>query len=365
MNVINSDFHVLRKELNPLIEKNEKNRKLYRFFKLLSLFVFQLFYLIVTTLPIIHIVINRAKSTDPSVLKLLSISSNPLYISIGIGVCAFIFSFLNTPAKVFKKLYKANERKIVSSILKKTAPELKYSTKVGIKKEHVNGSQLFSIGKEVFFKTHGTLSGKINESNLIIGSIITNKSPSKLKTIFLFLPLGTPLYFLSRLIKPWFSSKTIEQSFSDFLGMFAVIDFNKKLNGTTVVLPDQFEKRIGYLAKTIQSLNFKRDELVNLEDPEFEEGFVVYSTDQIEARYILTPSLMQRIVALKKKNDKPIMLSFAGNQLYMAVWQPYGFLSLPENKNLVTSDALETFYRDIITTIGVVEDLNLTNRIWG
>ena len=46
-------------------------------------------------------------------------------------------------------------------------------------------------------------------------------------------------------------------------------------------------------------------ELVKLEDPEFEKSFVVYSGNQTEARYILSTSLMRRILDYKvncKKN---------------------------------------------------------------
>ena len=38
---------------------------------------------------------------------------------------------------------------------------------------------------------------------------------------------------------------------------------------------------------------FSKRQLIKLEDPEFEKLFAVYGDDQIEARYILTPALMQ------------------------------------------------------------------------
>ncbi|RIV31489.1 DUF3137 domain-containing protein [Flagellimonas lutimaris] len=121
---------------------------------------------------------------------------------------------------------------------------------------------------------------------------------------------------------------------------------------------------MGYLAKTIQSINISSNQLVNLEDTEFENEFVVYSSDQIEARYVMSTSLMQRITRLKKKIGKAIMLSFKNNKLYFAVYHPYGFLRLNESKNLITSNALELLYEDIVKAIGIVEDLNLNTKIW-
>ena len=44
-----------------------------------------------------------------------------------------------------------------------------------------------------------------------------------------------------------------------------------------------------------------RGELIKMEDVAFERGVVVYGDDQIEARYILSTSLMERILAYKKK----------------------------------------------------------------
>lgn len=44
--------------------------------------------------------------------------------------------------------------------------------------------------------------------------------------------------------------------------------------------------------------NYKR---VNFEDPEFEKSFDVYGVDETEARYLITPAFMDRMVQLSKK----------------------------------------------------------------
>ena len=41
-----------------------------------------------------------------------------------------------------------------------------------------------------------------------------------------------------------------------------------------------------------------RQKLIKMDNPEFEKEFVVYSDNPIKARYILTHSLMQRILKL-------------------------------------------------------------------
>lgn len=59
-------------------------------------------------------------------------------------------------------------------------------------------------------------------------------------------------------------------------------------------------------------MNIQRDKL---EDPEFEKHFAVYSSDQVQAGYILSTSLMSRIVDFKEKSSRRIHLSFIGSIL--------------------------------------------------
>jgi hypothetical protein len=50
-------------------------------------------------------------------------------------------------------------------------------------------------------------------------------------------------------------------------------------------------------------------EKVKLESIDFENRFIVYSNDQVEARYILTPSFMERLVKLEKMMGDEISFS--------------------------------------------------------
>ena len=89
-----------------------------------------------------------------------------------------------------------------------------------------------------------------------------------------------------------------------FNGLFFVADFNKSFKGTTIVLPDTAQKLFGDLGQALQGLNVQNGQLIKLEDPEFEKLFVVYGQDQVEARYILSTSLMHRIVEFQAHTRK-------------------------------------------------------------
>jgi len=149
-----------------------------------------------------------------------------------------------------------------------------------------------------------------------------------------------------------------------FKGLFFIADFNKAFYGITVVLPDTAEKLFGGAGTFFQSLEKSRGELIKLEDPEFEKLFVVYGSDQIESRYILSTSLMERIVNFRKKTGRQIYLSFVGSQVFVAVsyrkalFEPKVFSTITEFK------CAEEYFDDLHLAIGIVDDLNLNTRIW-
>ncbi len=151
-----------------------------------------------------------------------------------------------------------------------------------------------------------------------------------------------------------------------FKGIFFVSNFNKKFKGITLVLPDTAQKMFGNLMGNIfQSWNKLRGELIKMDDPEFEKQFVVYGSDQIEARYILSTSLMKRILDYKNRTKKSVFLSFIDNKLFFAIsyyknlFEPKLFMTLL-NFNLI-----KEYYEDLELTIRIVEELNLNTRIWG
>jgi hypothetical protein len=113
-----------------------------------------------------------------------------------------------------------------------------------------------------------------------------------------------------------------------FRGMFCWMYFKKKLNGHTVILPKSQLVELDRLS----SFNFREEQQILLEDPRFTQNFTVYSTDQVEARYVLSAALMERIVTLKEKFDRPVFLSFQDKQLYLAVKNENGLFSFPSRK---------------------------------
>ncbi len=149
-----------------------------------------------------------------------------------------------------------------------------------------------------------------------------------------------------------------------FKGLFFVADFNKEFKGTTIVLPDIAEKMFGGLGAMFQSWNKGRGQLVKLEDPEFEKMFVVYGEDQIEARYILSTSLMRRITDFKKKTKRQIHLSFIGSHIFIAISYRRDLFEPRIFRTLLSFVPIQQYFDDLQLAVGIVENLNLNTRIW-
>jgi hypothetical protein len=147
-----------------------------------------------------------------------------------------------------------------------------------------------------------------------------------------------------------------------FRGVFLVADFNKHFHGETVVRPDFAERLLGRFGQALQGLG--NSTLVKLEDPEFERAFVVHSSDQVEARYILSPALMQRILAFSAKVKTRPALSFCQSRLFLALSESRNLFEPPLFGSLLALGLFTTYLRDLELAVGVVEDLNLNTRIW-
>lgn len=150
-----------------------------------------------------------------------------------------------------------------------------------------------------------------------------------------------------------------------FKGMLFVSDFHKNFHGETMIDVDNMERYLGKLGRRFQKWNPSRSgELIKLENPEFEKKFAVYSTDEQECRYILTPSMMERLLEMTKRMNFRVAISFRNNQVYIAVFNNMDLFE----PSVFGSLLKEEDYKIIITMLklmtGIIEDLNLNTRIW-
>ncbi len=159
-------------------------------------------------------------------------------------------------------------------------------------------------------------------------------------------------------------SKSGTQWHTIFQGLFFVADFHKNFKANIVVLPDFAQKHFGQIGTFLQDINFTRGDLVKMDNPAFEKEFVVYGEDQIEARYLLTQAMMERILEFKKKSDKPLYISFKNSKIFVAIEYNRDLFEPNPFKSLNDFGMIKEYYEDLALVIGIVEDFKLNTRIW-
>ena len=149
------------------------------------------------------------------------------------------------------------------------------------------------------------------------------------------------------------TTRTEEHWRDIFKGLLFKADFNKHFYGCTVVRSG----KAGLLS------GFSRT-LVKLEDPRFNSCFTVYSNDQVEARYLLTPKMMEQFVGLQESIGG-FEASFCGSTINIAAGGfPYDAFEPDVKLSCTNQEQLSRILGWIFTVANIVEDLDLNTRIW-
>lgn len=146
-----------------------------------------------------------------------------------------------------------------------------------------------------------------------------------------------------------------------FKGLFFISDFNKNFAGRTYAWSEK-KPQLNFLTKFFSSFALNLEE-VKLESIEFEKKFNVYSSDQVEARYILSPSFMERMVKLQTMMGSGISFSFIDTNIYVAVpireklFEPT--IYSPNNY-----ERLGDYYNTVQIVFDIIDELKLNDRLW-
>jgi len=146
-----------------------------------------------------------------------------------------------------------------------------------------------------------------------------------------------------------------------FKGLFFIADFNKHFVSRTYVWSEH-NPQLNFFNKVFSSFadGLKK---VFLESPEFERRFIVYSDDQVDARYILTPSMMERMVLLQDRMRADIVFSFVDTKVYAAI--PFEEdLFEPSLFSANSFQSVADYYQTIRDVLSMIDTLNLNLRIW-
>lgn len=138
-----------------------------------------------------------------------------------------------------------------------------------------------------------------------------------------------------------------------FHGLVIRIGIGKVLDAHTVVLPRNatltFFRRL-----------FTHFETVRLVSPKFEERFDVLSTSQVEARYILDPAFMERLLAAGDLiGTKWIEVSFLGQEIAFAIQRNRPLFEIGALWSRLTAAHLQAVADELDMVIRLIDTLKL------
>lgn len=139
-----------------------------------------------------------------------------------------------------------------------------------------------------------------------------------------------------------------------FRGVIIKLQMNKQFKGLTTV-------------RSVNDLqdNVKHLEKIKLEDVDFNSQYNVYANDQIEARYLLTPSFMERLKNIKNAfNADWTNCSFYKNDIYLALatqTDKFEFCNLADK--IDTLNNFEIFFNEIISILALIDHFKLDKKL--
>jgi hypothetical protein len=148
-----------------------------------------------------------------------------------------------------------------------------------------------------------------------------------------------------------------------FRGLIVRLDFNKNFAGHTVVIPDSEGKILGGLFGESESRS--RKEIVRLESADFENIFTVYSTNDQEARYLLTPKLMELVLQIRNVLGSEVRISFQENSVFLTIPQSKDRFEVALFGRPITPETAAGDLVEVVTLAEkLVDVLDLETRIW-
>ena len=140
-----------------------------------------------------------------------------------------------------------------------------------------------------------------------------------------------------------------------FKGVMIKLDMNKSFTGNTVIRPDT-------LKHASPAANLKH---TTLEDVVFEKKFDVFTDDEVEARYLITPSFMERLNNMKT--------AFSADRVSCAFYDKYLLVGLHTSKDLFSIFSLKepvndgkqffTMFEEILSIIKLIDHFKLNQKI--
>ncbi len=231
---------------------------------------------------------------------------------------------------------------VIPALLKEIDSGLQFDPKRYIREDDFRGSKLFS-----------RFANSYRGQDLVYGSY-----------------KGIPLRFSELKVKEEHHGGRNSYCRIIFIGVFMIADFNKDFKYRHWVLPDTAEASFGQVVGNfLQKHSLPgRGRMTRMEDPAFEKRFVVYTEDEAEARYILTPKLMHTMLMLSYRFNTGvtrIAFAFMDSNVCIAIPTDRGrnLFEMPSFGALDRETVRKT-NAELKLILGVFDAMELDLRLW-
>ncbi len=141
---------------------------------------------------------------------------------------------------------------------------------------------------------------------------------------------------------------------NDFTGLLVLLEIPKNFSGHTLICGNN-----PLCKQNPNNIGMK----INLESIDFNDKFHVFSTDQVEARYIITPSFMERFINLTKIFGPYICSYFYENNKVLITIQSLevlDFFSIGNiKKTMADKEQFIRFFNEFYAILSIIDELKL------
>lgn len=276
-----------------------------------------------------------------------------VHIKLLVGFCVFLvfyYVMMFSQTAVQRK-----EQRAMGRMLSALFPEAVYDARYKVNNRDVEQSRLFgtpSVGEpQIDIRSFGAFHLRKGQEKIVVADVGISSASAQDYSVWGMAKLFYNVYF-----SPLFGGR-MESSVYPFRGMFGMCAFPFEVRQTVILLPDHLEQRWGYVAELVQGRRKKHGAyFLHLEDVDFENQFMVYADDELEARKLLTPATMRRLTALRQTFGADLMLSFVGRRLFFASPMPDGFLC-PGRASLSDAKMVERIYNEVTFCTSLAQNI--------
>ena len=199
------------------------------------------------------------------------------------------------------------------------------------------------ITPEIYKRGHFTTTGDDYTGQDLLTITIPNKDGEKTKTKLNVCDLNIVEYETVRDNDGTTHTETITL----YAGMFAYVELQEPFKCNMAINTTLYDQKA---------------RLVQLEDVNFNKKLRTYSNDQLEARYILTPDMMQKLLKLTKLSSM-VKLKLVGKEAFMGLefnlFEPTVF-----KKGKSLSEIYLPLYDDIAFVLKIVNELSKNSKVF-